>query len=202
VLIFLGNVFPLGSRKGLKKVKVKIKKKMEHQNKKIKIDYWGNPLVPPEESVNDEQLKKLREEIISDGINKRSYSSAEESEIDSDDELVMKFVKPKNKTKNSEFDSISYSFVLSNKLSKMRSELARSEERLHYLKLENNNHCIKNEEQIKLIRQYRAEIKEHNFITKSNDHTITQLYKTTKLLQTICTVSIVLNLFTFGIHYF
>ena len=73
----------------------------QNKNKKIKLDPWGKPLNSEqiEDSVSDEQLKKLREEIISDGINKRSYSSAEESEIDSDDELVMKFVKPKNKNK-------------------------------------------------------------------------------------------------------
>ena len=157
----------------------------QNKNKKIKLDPWGKPLNSEqiEDSVSDEQLKKLREEIISDGINKRSYSSAEESEIDSDDELVMKFVKPKNKNKNktSEFDSVSYSFVLSNKLSKIRSELARSEERSHYLKLEHNNLSVTNQEQQRLIRQYRLEIKQYSETIKLNQFTITNLYKNTKI---------------------
>jgi hypothetical protein len=162
--------------------------------KRIKLDPWGNQLNVPD-SVTDEHLKTLREEIISDGINKRSYSSAENSEIDSDDELVMKFVKPKNKNKNSEFDSVSYSFVLSNKLSKIRSELARSEERLHYLKLDHNTISITNQEQIKTIRQYRLEIKQLNEIVKNNSYTILKIQKTNKILQIIGTFSLFLNSF-------
>jgi hypothetical protein len=176
---------------------------MEQQNKKIKLDLWGNTLdVEPPETVNEEHLKKLREEIISDGINKRSYSSVENSEIDSDDELVMKFVKPKNKNKSNEFDSVSYSFVLSNKLSKIRSELARSEERLHYLKLDHNNLTLISQEQTKLIRQYRLEIKQLNETVKNNSYTITKIQKNTKIFKIFITITILVNAFTCASFYF
>ena len=176
---------------------------MEQQNKKIKLDPWGNTLIlEAPESVTNEELKKLREEIISDGINKRSYSSAEDSEIDSDDELVMKFVKPKNKNKNSEFDSVSYSFVLSNKLSKIRSELARSEERLHYLKLDHNTVSVTNQEQTKLIRQYRIEIKHLNEVVKSNNEMLVKMRKNAKILQIITSFSLFLNSFLSILYHF
>jgi hypothetical protein len=102
-----------------------------------KLDPWGNPL-----NVTTEQVSKLQREIIEEGINKRSYSSAEESDTDSDQEVIKMF-KKKNSKKRESFDHIAYSFVITNKLSKMRSELARSEERLRYIQLDYNNNQIK-----------------------------------------------------------
>ena len=113
----------------------------------------------------------------------------------------MKFVKPKNKNKSQDFDSVSYSFVLSNKISKIRSELARSEERLHYLKLDHTNLSITNQEQTKLIRQYRIEIKQLNEVVKSNGLTINKLNKNTKILQIIGTLSLLLNLSIMVYHF-
>jgi hypothetical protein len=53
-----------------------------------KLDPWGNPL-----NVTTEQVSKLQREIIEEGINKRSYSSAEESDTDSDQEVIKMFKK-------------------------------------------------------------------------------------------------------------
>ena len=80
------------------------------------------------ETSESEQLKKLRKEIINEGINKKSYSSAEEESDndDSDNDILMKFKLKKNKNGKQEFDSIGYAFLLNNKLSRIRSELART----------------------------------------------------------------------------
>ena len=83
----------------------------------------------------------LIQRLIEEGINKRSYSSAEESDTDSDQEVIKMFTKKNNKKEK--FDYIGYSFIITNKLSKMRSELARSEERLRYIQLDYNNNQIK-----------------------------------------------------------
>lgn len=93
------------------------------------------------ETSESEQLKKLRKEIINEGINKKSYSSAEEESDndDSDNDILMKFKLKKNKNGKQEFDSIGYAFLLNNKLSRIRSELARTEERLRYSQLDNSN---------------------------------------------------------------
>ena len=116
------------------------------------LDPWGKPL-----NVTESELKKLRQEIIEEGINKRAYSSAEESEgSNSDNELLMKFV-PKKAKKNGkiDFDSIAYAFSLNIKLSKTRSELARIEERMRYLQLDLNNKEIKIEKQKEIIFNYK-----------------------------------------------
>ena len=56
-----------------------------------KLDPWGK--------LESDELNKLRQEILKEGINKKSYSSGEESESDSDDEMLMKFM-PKKKKNN------------------------------------------------------------------------------------------------------
>ena len=48
------------------------------------------------QQTTEEELSKLRNTIVEEGINKKNYSD-DESDIDSDDELVMKFVNHKNK---------------------------------------------------------------------------------------------------------
>ena len=93
--------------------------------------------------VTMEELSKLQRDIIQEGINKKILTS--DSEVDSDDELVMKFVKPKKKGGN-DFETTAYAFALNNKMSKIRSELARTEERIRYLQLDYNNIQIKNDE--------------------------------------------------------
>jgi hypothetical protein len=126
-----------------------------------KLDAWGNPLNL--EDCTESELKKLREDIIHDGINKRAYSSAEESEnSNSDNELLMKFV-PKKSKKNGkiDFDSVAYAFSLNIKLSKTRSELARTEERLRYLQLDYNNKEVKISQQKEIIIKYQGEIKNY-----------------------------------------
>ena len=115
-----------------------------------KLDPWGKPIA----ETTSGELNKLRKEIITEGINKKSYESAEEESEneDSDNELLMKFIPKKNKKNGKvDFDSIAYAFTLVNKISKMRSELARNEERMRYLQLDYNNKEIKIEEQNILI---------------------------------------------------
>ena len=109
-----------------------------------KLDPWGNVL-----HVNTaKELKKLRKEIIDEGINKRAYSSEEsDADDDSDNEMLMKFVTKKTKKNGKpDFDTVAYAFSLNNKVSSLRSELARTEERLRYLQLDYNNKEIKIEE--------------------------------------------------------
>jgi predicted RNase H-like nuclease (RuvC/YqgF family) len=91
--------------------------------------------------------------ICEEGINKTNYSDNESSD-DSDTDLLMKFV-PKRNDKIQKFDTTVYSFKLNIKISKLRSELARCEERLRYLQLDHNNKNIENEE-------YKERIKKHN----------------------------------------
>ena len=160
----------------------------QNKNKKIKLDVWGNPLVMEQtgDSISDEQLKKLREEIISDGINKRSYSSAEESEIDSDDELVMKFVKPKNKT--NQFETTAYAFALNNKMSKLKADSARLDERMRYLQLDYSNSLVKLDEQKVSITQLRLR---NNILVKESE----KLKTINKITKYLFFVSVFVNSF-------
>ena len=125
-----------------------------------KLDPWGKPIA----ETTAGELNKLRKEIITEGINKKSYESAEEESEneDSDNELLMKFIPKKNKKNGKvDFDSIAYAFTLVNKISKMRSELARNEERMRYLQLDYNNKEIKIDEQKNLIIHLELSIKDH-----------------------------------------
>ena len=146
-----------------------------------KLDPWGKPIV----ETTSVELNKLRKEIITEGINKRSYESAEEESEneDSDNELLMKFIPKKNKKNGKvDFDSIAYAFTLVNKISKMRSELARNEERMRYLQLDYNNKEIKIEEQNILICNLQISIKLHAENDKKNNILITKQSKQFKLL--------------------
>jgi hypothetical protein len=105
------------------------------------------------QQTTEEELSKLRNTIVEEGINKKNYSD-EESDIDSDDELVMKFVNHKNK--KSDFETTAYAFALNNKMSKTRSELARCEERMRYLQLDYNNLSVKMDEQKALNSSLRT----------------------------------------------
>ena len=118
-------------------------------------------------------LKKLSQEILQEQINKRSYSSAEESDSDddSDTELLMKFVpkKKSGKIEKTHFDSVGYAFQLSIRISKLRSELARTEERMRYLQLDYNNKIIEIENLKERITRQLENIKEKNEIIRKNE---------------------------------
>jgi len=122
----------------------------KNKNYKAKEKLMDNQ--PPQKRVRieNDELSKMRKEIINEGINKKSYSSAEEeSDSDSDSSCCsnQKYILTKKKSKKNEnMDITKYAFKLNEKLSKMRSELARTEERLRYLQLEYNNKEIKIEE--------------------------------------------------------
>ena len=147
-----------------------------------KLDPWGKPIT----EVTNSELNKLRKEILTEGINKKSYESADEeseNEEDSDNEMLMKFIPKKNKKNGKvDFDSVAYAFTLVNKISKMRSELARNEERMRYLQLDYNNKEIKIEEQNILICNLQISIKLHAENDKKNNILITKQSKQFKLL--------------------
>ena len=164
----------------------------QNKNKKIKLDPWGKR--------ESDELNKLRQEILKEGINKKSYSSGEESLSDSDDELLMKFI-PKKK-KNTEFESVAYAFTLTNKLSKLRSELARTEERMRYLQLDYNNKEIKIDEQKNLIIHLDLLVKDHidnakkySILIKSQNRQIRILCTFNALFIFVITFQTTFNLF-------
>jgi hypothetical protein len=158
-----------------------------------KLDPWGNPL----KDCTDSELKKLRQDIIDEGINKRTYSSAEESEdSNSDNELLMKFV-PKKSKKNGkvDFDSVAYAFSLNIKLSKTRSELARIEERLRYLQLDYNNKEFKLEQQKQIIIQFKQDINISNGKYKNMEISLNTCNNYTKILMFLLFISTFINFF-------
>jgi len=160
-----------------------------------KLDPWGNPL-----NVTTEEVSKLQKEIIEEGIHKRSYSSAEESETDSDQEVIKMFRK-KNPKKES-FDYIGYSFVITNKLSKMRSELARSEERLRYIQLDYNNNQVKLSEVINKSRALTQDNKKLNLVIKENESFIKFQNKKITHCTYLMFMSLGLNSVSLIIYYF
>jgi len=129
------------------------------------------------EQVTAEELLKLQNDIAKEGI--KNYTS-EESEIeDSDDELIMKFVKPK--IKNSQFETTAYAFALNTKMSRLRSELARTEERLRYLQLDYSNANIKIEEYKLIINNLKSR---YSVITQENKKVVSSFNFTKYMLFT------------------
>jgi chromosome segregation ATPase len=131
--------------------------------KKMKRDLWGNPM----ETVTETEVSKLQKEIIDEGINKKSYTDSE-SDDDSDEEVIKLF-----KKKSDKFDTVGYSFTISNKLSKTRSELARAEERLRYLQLDYNNNQIKLKEITDKAKALQQTVKQTNAVIVSQKKEIT-----------------------------
>jgi hypothetical protein len=127
-----------------------------------KLDVWGNPM-----NLTTEEVSKLQKEIIEEGMHKRSYSSAEDSDTDSEQEIIKMFSKKNHKKEK--FDYIGYSFTITNKLSKMRSELARSEERLRYIQLDYNNNQIKLKEISGKCTLLSQENKKLSLVIKENE---------------------------------
>ena len=146
------------------------------------LDPWGKPIT----EVTNSELNKLRKEILTEGINKKSYESADEeseNEEDSDNEMLMKFVPKKNKKNGKvDFDSVAYAFTLVNKISKMRSELARNEERMRYLQLDYINKEIKIDEQKNLIIHLELSVKDHVYNAKKFNLLIISQNKQIKIL--------------------
>jgi len=122
------------------------------------------------ENLTESELSKLHRDIIDEGINKKNYSDSEE-ELNSDDELVMKFVQPRGKNSN-HFETTGYAFALNNKMSKFRSEMARLEERMRYLQLDYNNCQVKLDEQkmvlVSMKSKYAFSVSENKNLAKKN----------------------------------
>jgi hypothetical protein len=120
------------------------------------------------ENLTESELSKLHRDIIDEGINKKNYSDSEEN---SDDELVMKFVQPRGKNSN-HFETTGYAFALNNKMSKFRSEMARLEERMRYLQLDYNNCQVKLDEQklvlVSMKTKYAFSVSENKNLAKKN----------------------------------
>jgi hypothetical protein len=141
-------------------------------------------------AATDSELKKLHKQIREEGINKKSYSSNESensSDSDSDKDLLLKFIpRKRNRENHGSFDAVGYSFQLSLKISKLRSELARVEERLRYLQLEYNNSEIRLEletDKLKLVNEkYKDLSAEHN-----------KLLTTSFIVQLLLFISVIFN---------
>jgi len=122
------------------------------------------------ENITDAELSKLHRDITDEGINKKNYSDSEE-DINSDDELVMKFIQPRGKSIN-QFETTGYAFALNNKMSKLRSEMARLEERMRYLQLDYNNCQVKLDEQkmvlVSMKTKYAFSVSENKNLVKKN----------------------------------
>lgn len=122
------------------------------------------------ENLTESELSKLHRNITDEGINKKNYSDSEE-ELNSDDELVMKFVQPRGKNSN-QFETTGYAFALNNKMSKLRSEMARLEERMRYLQLDYNNCQVKLDEHKFLLSniktKYALSVSENKNLSKKN----------------------------------
>lgn len=118
--------------------------------------------------IGHEEIQKLHRTIVEEGINKSNDSDSSD-EDNSDDEILMKFI-PKTKSKS--FDTTVYAFQLNNKLSKIRSELSRYEERLRYLQLDYNNKEVKIEELIETNKTIKQQLQfkknEVEYLLKEN----------------------------------
>jgi len=115
-----------------------------------------------------EHLKNLHKTINEEGINKQNYSDVEDSDENSDDEMLMKIVSKKNK-KSSNFDAVAYAFKLNNKIGKLKSELSRIEERHRYIQLENNNKVVEIDQLKERITKQLEMIKSKSEIIKNNN---------------------------------
>ena len=154
------------------------------------------------EETTAQALKKLSQEILQEQINKRSYSSAEESESDndSDTELLMKFIpkKKSGKIEKNNFDSVGYAFQLSIRISKLRSELARTEERMRYLQLDYNNKNIEIENLKERVTKQLDIIKEKNETIKNNEKALTAAnfpHLECQFYRTLLIASLIFNLY-------
>jgi len=121
------------------------------------------------ENLTESELSKLHRDITDEGINKKNYSDSEE-DINSDDELVMKFIQPRKSI--NQFETTGYAFALNNKMSKLRSEMARLEERMRYLQLDYNNCQVKLDEQrmvlVSMKTKYAFSVSENKNLAKKN----------------------------------
>jgi len=139
----------------------------------------------------DPEIKKLQEEIISEGIHKRNYSSAE-SDSDSCKSIIMKC---KSKGRRGPFDAVAYSFIISNKLSKTRSELSRIEERLRYLQLDYTNKDLRVSELMVSNHALRLKVKGDTETIKVQENRIKKINFKFNLFVNLFFVSFILNLF-------
>ena len=150
-------------------------------------------------------LKNLHKTINEEGMNKRSYSSAEESDDDdSDNDMLVKFVSKKNKQSN-QFDAVGYAFKLNNKISKLRSELARNEERHRYLQLDHNNKNVELDQmkeriikQLEIIKAKSEIIKNNEIVLKKNEILISN----PKIECTFYKIILIISFFSNILYYF
>jgi len=163
-----------------------------HITKKVKIDPWGNSL-----NITESEVTKLQKDIIEEGMNKRSYSSAEDS--DSETEIIKMYSKQKSK-KEVSFDYIGYSFTINNRLSKTRSELARVEERMRYLQLDHSNKTIQLHENVTELHKNTIDFAEINKQNNKNKLIIKIQQRNLYFCSYFIIFSISLNIYLFAFN--
>jgi hypothetical protein len=137
--------------------------------------------------MNDNTQENININICKlDDDNFKKNCSESDSDVDSDDELVMKFVKPKNKT--NQFETTAYAFALNNKMSKLKADSARLDERMRYLQLDYSNSLVKIDEQKASIFQLRSR---NNILVKESE----KLKTINKITKYLFFVSVFVNSF-------
>tara|TARA_B100001094_G_C18194596_1_gene809736 strand:- start:814 stop:1482 length:669 start_codon:yes stop_codon:yes gene_type:complete len=110
--------------------------------------------------TTNEQLRTMRQQISDEPehFDRHSMSSEEDTD-DSDNEMVLKFNKPKKRKQTSDMsqlDTVSLAFSQSKKIGNLKADLSKTEERLRYLQLDHNTRGIKIDELEKKLTQFRV----------------------------------------------
>jgi hypothetical protein len=120
--------------------------------------------------------REEKEKFLEKTLENNDEDENTESENDSDDEMVMKFVLPKNsngKTNvSNESRYIGLTLAQSKKIGKLKSDVTRLEDRVRYLQLDLNNAIVKKEETLELIEKYKNALRNNNKILKDSNSII------------------------------
>jgi hypothetical protein len=124
-------------------------------------------ITPPYENTRskanettDDQLKTMRQQITDEPehFDRHNNVTSEEDSDDSDNEMVLKFNKPKKRKSTgdmSQLDTVSLAFSQSKKIGNLKADLSKTEERLRYLQLDHNTRGVKIDELEKKLTQFR-----------------------------------------------
>ena len=143
------------------------------------------------------ETRKNKEEFLEKTLENNGSDS--DSEVDdSDDEMVMKFILPKNGSggKNgggvSENRYIGLTLAQSKKIGKLKADVTRLEDRVRYLQLDLNTAIVKTEEANELVEKYKSALKARNFMIREHQstfykHSLLRIYQFFVYLFTIVT---------------
>jgi hypothetical protein len=103
-------------------------------------------------------------------------------------------MKCKSKGRRGPFDAVAYSFIISNKLSKTRSELSRIEERLRYLQLDYTNKDLRVSELMVSNHALRLKVKGDTETIKVQENRIKKMSRNFVVVNCFFCGSILLNI--------